>query len=443
MNIPAVLNSLALKRPIFHNEADFQHALAWEIREKYDCTIRLERRMDIDSKKRSYLDIFVEHEGRRTAIELKYKMRATEIIFQGETFSLLNQGAQDIGRYDVLKDLQRLEQMVNNNLVDEGYLVFLTNDASYYRDPVTEKQTADRDFRIHDGKFISGTLTWSESTGEGTMKGREEPLIIEDSYQVSWNEYSRLDASSSGIIMGLTFHVGSKQNVNRRIVEEARSETVVEERSIDVNPAWFSVSNKEFCSLVQSIDAIPVSQVDLRDKLVARLLAEGYKIQTNRDLGVDKVDILAVMGEEEIAIEVRYKTALLQTIYNGTTIDLKNQAAQDISRYDFLKDLEKLEKVTSHRPGTKGYAILITNDHSYWNPSTRSSSVDEDFRLHHGRKVHGKLSWKHASSGTTQNREEPIVIRDEYTLVWNPFLTVEAKKNERFQILIVEVEHSS
>jgi hypothetical protein len=206
MNLNDVLESMAMKRPIFHNEADFQHALAWELRERYDCKIRLEKRMDIDPHKRSYLDIWIEHDERRIAIEVKYKMRAVEYIYEGETFSLLNQGAQDIGRYDVLKDLQRLEQMVKYQLVDEGHLIFLTNDLSYSRDPGMEKTTADRDFRIHEGRVISGTLAWHENTGAGTMKGREEPIVLEGTYKLSWQEYSRLD-TSGGEIKALTVSV--------------------------------------------------------------------------------------------------------------------------------------------------------------------------------------------------------------------------------------------
>ncbi|MGM0882435.1 MAG: hypothetical protein ACQEXQ_15520 [Bacillota bacterium] len=74
MDIQNVLQTLAEKRPIFHNEADFQHALAWELREHYDCNIRLERRMDIDNNRRTYLDILAEVNGLKVAIELKYKM---------------------------------------------------------------------------------------------------------------------------------------------------------------------------------------------------------------------------------------------------------------------------------------------------------------------------------------------------------------------------------
>lgn len=188
-DIQQVLVSLANKRPVFHNEADFQHALAWEIRESYDCKIRLEKRMDIRAGKRSYLDVWVEHQGKTYGIELKYKIRGSEYVHDGETFSFLNQAAHDIGRYDVTKDLQRLEQMVSLGLVDEGVMILLTNDAAYYREPSIEKFTADRDFRIHEGRLLAGELKWSEFTGEGTMKGRTDPISLQGRYTVKWQDY--------------------------------------------------------------------------------------------------------------------------------------------------------------------------------------------------------------------------------------------------------------
>lgn len=435
--IKAVLDSLASKRPVFHNEADFQHALAWEIRLMYDCNVRLERRVDIDIKKRTYIDIFVEHKGRKIAIELKYKMRAIETVFDGEPYSLLNQGAQDIGRYDVLKDLQRLEQLIRHRLADEGYLVFLTNDSSYYLSPSVDKRTVDRSFRIHEGKTVSGILAWSEDAGTGTIKGREIPIAIEGDYQLNWQPYSQLNSSASGRLKMLIIQAkpAPEPLVQALYFPEVKN---TEEKSTTAPSPLPRGSAAEFNAIVKSIDAVPLSQMDLRDKLITSLHLHGYSIVPNRHLGEEKIDIWARKGPEELAIEVRYKTALLHTLYKGNTIELKNQAAQDISRYDYLKDLNKLERVVQQRPGTKGIAILITNDRNYWTASSRAFSVDEDFRLHQGRKVHGRLSWKHAGAGTNVSREEPIYLSGQYNLDWQTYLILNARKNELFQMLIVE-----
>jgi hypothetical protein len=445
MNIRDALESLAQKRPIFHNEADFQHALAWELRELYNCKVRLEQRVEIASGRRAYLDIMLEKDGSKTAIELKYKMRAIEHIHDGEVFSLLNQGAQDIGRYDILKDLQRLERMVAHGVVKEGYLIYLTNDSSYYSDPAVEKWTADRDFRIHEGRTLTGTLSWSESTGAGTMRGREEAIILDGAYTMDWRSYSELNDSSAGTIKCLCIAVNHQiqefvQQMNLQYNppnqtnehKQASVSELVITKAVDQIDSWIG-------TILNQITSIPTSQFDLRDLLDARLSSEGYATHINRDIGGSKIDIWATTDDEQYAIEVRYKTALLDTILDGKTIRLKNQAAQDISRYDFIKDIEKLEMVIRQRPGTKGYAVLITNDRNYWEKSKRAASVDEDFRIHQGRILNGVLKWRHASNGTTQNREEDIEIKGHYQLVWQTFKRLGTNKNEHFQMLIVEV----
>ena len=43
-DLAAALTALAERRPVFHSEADFQHELAWLVRERYsDVGVRLER----------------------------------------------------------------------------------------------------------------------------------------------------------------------------------------------------------------------------------------------------------------------------------------------------------------------------------------------------------------------------------------------------------------
>ncbi|WP_426449647.1 hypothetical protein ACP26L_32005 [Paenibacillus sp. S-38] len=441
MDIQHVLSVLAKKRPIFHNEADFQHSLAWELRQHYEGEIRLEKRLDLDPKRRTYLDIMLEIEGRRIAIELKYKMRALEHTVQGETFSLLNQGAQDIGRYDVLKDLQRLEQMVKKNLADEGYLIFLTNDTSYCIDPGMNKSTFDRDFRIHEGREISGVLSWSEGTGHGTMKGREEPILIEGSYLIRWKPYSQLDDSVQGSIQSLLLKA-DPQAVPKVEIPAAPELPEIQQPAFPMVDEHHEIPDDRhgINQYIRSINEIPVSQMDLRDKLIECLKTDGFHTQINRDFGRHKVDIWAEKDDQKLAIEVRYKTALLQTIHHGKDVNLKNQAAQDISRYDYLKDVEKLESVISSRSEARGYAILITNDHTYWQKSNRSSSVDEQFRIDEGRTIHGQLQWRNASGGTTHNREDLINIRGVYDAGWQPFIATESGKNNTFKLLVLEVK---
>lgn len=437
VNLHSILSELSQKRPVFHNEADFQHALAWEIREHYnDAKIRLETKV-LGANTKVYLDILVQSNEKKYAIELKYKSRYLDCIIDGEEYVLNYQGAQDIGRYDVLKDLQRLENMVGAGVVDEGYLIFLTNDASYYTDPGVEKQTVDRDFRLHEGRRLSGVLSWAEQTGMGTMKGRKEPITLQREYEVRWSAYSQVSDTSSGEFRCLCLPVRGIP-VQKRIAQTSPAVTEKPQPVINACPV-------EADSLFQSFakrGEIPTSQADLRDKLAAHLRTLGYSINVNRALENEKVDIWAEKNGEHLAIEVRYKTALLQTIYEGTEIHLKNQAAHDISRYDFIRDLSKLEKIVEAIPDVKGFALLLTNDRVYWQPPRKHDSVDKDFHLYDGRILTGICKWGDlASPGTTLGREEPIHLTRTYQLKWQPYLQLGMQKNQRFEALLIEVNY--
>ncbi|MBI3914108.1 MAG: hypothetical protein HY327_07980 [Chloroflexi bacterium] len=106
------LNTLSKYRPVFHSEADFQHAFAWEIHQRFPtASIRLERPF-LSGNNQLHLDILVIREADILAIELKYKTRGLSLRLGDEQFALKDQSAQDLGRYDFIKDIQRLEQIV-------------------------------------------------------------------------------------------------------------------------------------------------------------------------------------------------------------------------------------------------------------------------------------------------------------------------------------------
>ena len=184
-----VIVELQKKRPIFHSEADFQHALAWEIHTHFPAAAV---RLEIHPRRtgpREYIDIWVKHGGMTYALELKYKTRKIDVVYEDEEFHLLNHGAQDTGRYDFAKDVMRLERFVATHPEACGYAFLLTNEPNYWQ-TTTNLGTADALFRIHDGRMLTGELKWSEATGAGTMRGRESPLTLNGSHHIRWVDYS-------------------------------------------------------------------------------------------------------------------------------------------------------------------------------------------------------------------------------------------------------------
>jgi hypothetical protein len=201
----SIMSILSTKRALFHSEADFQHSFAWEIHHYFpNSQIRLELPWG-DKDKKNHLDVFTVVENENIAIELKYKTRGLSVAVNQEIYVLKDQSAQDIGRYDFLKDIMRLEELSRqNNWI--GFGILLTNDSSYWKVPITSN-TVDADFRLHQNRLIQGDLQWGEKASPGTIDTRESPIVLRKSYLADWIDYSRPSLSSYGQFRYLIFRV--------------------------------------------------------------------------------------------------------------------------------------------------------------------------------------------------------------------------------------------
>jgi hypothetical protein len=190
LDIHAILGGLAHERNVFHSEADFQHAFAWRIhRDLPDAKIRLEVPMELAlpaEHERVHIDVLVDGIW---AIELKYKTRQSEYAVGEEGFVLRGHGAQDFGRYDFVKDIQRVEAVVLEGPCTGGYAIMLTNDDQYWKR--SDRCTMDAAFRIADGQTIGGTLRWADPS-RPWLKGRADDLLLRGRYALSWTGYSEL-----------------------------------------------------------------------------------------------------------------------------------------------------------------------------------------------------------------------------------------------------------
>ena len=188
IDMVGMLSGLAARRPIFHSEADFQHALAWQIHQTYPTArIRLETRPVRDIR----LDLLVCVDEVRVAVELKHLMAGFSGVVDGESFELPSQSAQDLGRHDVIKDVVRLERLVVEGHADVGWSVTLTNDPGYWS-PGRKLDPIDAAFRLHEGRSLSGTLSWAVNAGAGTTRNRDVPLTLSGTYACSWRPYSEV-----------------------------------------------------------------------------------------------------------------------------------------------------------------------------------------------------------------------------------------------------------
>jgi hypothetical protein len=183
------VRNLGRVRPIFHSEADFQHALAWRLHERWPAArIRLEYRPL--PGRRLYLDLWFEVDGWAWAIELKYATRQVDVTRDGERFSVITQGALDIFRYDYIRDITRIEAIALGRPRVDGLALLLANEPALWLPP-NEKVTVDVQFKLNEGRVLSGELDWAPHTG-GTKKGRETPHHLRGTYTAHWQDYAAI-----------------------------------------------------------------------------------------------------------------------------------------------------------------------------------------------------------------------------------------------------------
>jgi len=196
LDLAGTLAELAEDRPIFNSEADFQHALAWQVHLRHPhAKVRLEPKPLPGSR----LDLLIWLGERRTAIELKYPRTRFSGTVAGELYELTNQAAQDIHRHDVVKDVTRIERLLTAGYADKGYVVTLTNDRNYWL-PSARTDTNGEAFRIHEGRLLEGTLAWASRAAPGTTKDRDAPLALAGQYKCRWRDYSTVRDGSGKLV---------------------------------------------------------------------------------------------------------------------------------------------------------------------------------------------------------------------------------------------------
>lgn len=194
IDIPEALSALSKRRPVFCSEFDFQHQLAWELHTRYaGMNILLEYPI-IAGRRRMEIDIWARLGDVRVAIELKYKTRKASIQHAGIRFALTQQAATPLGRYDFIKDVERIESVRSAGMADEAWAVMLTNDQSYTRPARGNGQA----FSLHAGRTIApgASLAWNTTVNPKSLgSSRLAPIPIAGTYSLAWTRYATLGTS--------------------------------------------------------------------------------------------------------------------------------------------------------------------------------------------------------------------------------------------------------
>ncbi len=109
-------------------------------------------------------------------------------------------------------------------------------------------------------------------------------------------------------------------------------------------------------------------------------------------------------------------------------------------RYDFVKDIARLELLRAEDAADDGFAIALTNDPNYWQGGDRERVADAAFRLGEGRALEGALQWAaHTGAGTMRGRESVIALAGRYEIGWRDFSVVSGGRYGTFRYLAVAV----
>jgi len=160
--------------------------------------------------------------------------------------------------------------------------------------------------------------------------------------------------------------------------------------------------------LCQSTDRAYYSEASVQLKtgfeIYRRLRVEPaleYKFKGRREY----LDICFGYHRNQYGIELKYKTVEVDD-FEYTT-----QSAQDHAKYDFLRDIQRLESFCQSGNIDIGYSVFVTNDKLYWTAARKGTKVKE-FDLVDGTTIHGDYEprWK--------GRSEKLNIKGTYRINW-------------------------
>lgn len=166
----------------------------------------------------------------------------------------------------------------------------------------------------------------------------------------------------------------------------------------------------------------------------------------NKESKNNHIDICLEEDKKLIAaIELKYKTKSIDNYKKSNlNTNLKNQDAQDQARYDYFKDIERLECLKKDNKSFVGFALFLTNDHTYWTcPKANNSTCYEQFSLKDERLLEKeKYMWsKKTGKGTKKGRCNSIKLNGKYNLNWKNYLEYEEPKNKlgEFKYLLIKI----
>lgn len=196
-------------------------------------------------------------------------------------------------------------------------------------------------------------------------------------------------------------------------------------------------------------DSNPQSTINVR---LERRVDALKKRDDEKKSGDAYIDIWVEIDKIVYPIELKYKTIKCIIKDGYEEYKLKQHSASDIGCYLYLKDVKRIEELSKSLGDKfgKGFAIMLTNDHLYWDrPNTSTdTTIFRDFRIYEERKIvaGATLDWGTPSDNRPawQKRLGPLTLTHNYTINWKdyPKLNKEGNANGEdfpFKYTIIEI----
>jgi hypothetical protein len=145
---------------------------------------------------RTYVDLVCRGEQEFSLVEFKYVTRSWGGTdgSTNEQFDLAGHEALDLARLHFVHDVTRLENWTAQQRGSNGFAVLLTNDNRLWERPKHSRATRDQDFRLHEGRQLTGPLRWGTRESPYEANNRE----LRGSYVATWQDYSQQDSHRGG-----------------------------------------------------------------------------------------------------------------------------------------------------------------------------------------------------------------------------------------------------
>lgn len=205
-DIEKIMKSIKNDKRMFCSEADFQHTLAWKIKEEYSQIIDeiiLEYPFSISQDTNPFdkhLDILVVFKnGKLMPIELKYKLTYKGANSKNDigyktynykniySFKVKDQGARNQGCYKYIKDIKRIEEFKKDNpdKFYKGYAIILTNEIGYQKKP---KDSCDYyAFSLYQGRKDLGSKPMNWPSTSSSYREEDTKISLDTLYpEINW-----------------------------------------------------------------------------------------------------------------------------------------------------------------------------------------------------------------------------------------------------------------